>query len=155
EEHVKEIIEGLQQASVIIPNPIIAYMLPGAFEFAGSPGSKSPTEIGEGKILVPIDGDKQVGFVIDGQHRVAAMRKMSLEAGEEDLTVGVVLFLAPDDAVQRAEFEEFVLEQMSIINSAKPLSDNESLLVQQRIEKVFAATGATALNTANLIVMDL
>lgn len=153
--HVKEIVEGLAEEGVIMPNPIIGYFLPLNFKFTPNPASAPPIEAGQIEILVTNRENMKVGFVIDGQHRVEALRRRQLEQGEEDIVVGLVAFSAPQDVQQRAAFEEFVLNQMAIINSAKPLSQNEELLVQQRIDKVMVALGLSAENTANLIVKGL
>ena len=156
ESHVIEILQGLKQENVIMPNAVIAYLLPDYFRFTAAPGSSSPIESGQAEILVDDEADeKTVGFIIDGQHRVEALRRRELEEGEDDLPTGLIVFHAPPEPDEKDLFEKFVLEQMAIINSSKPLSENEQLLVQQRLDKVFAAAGHLITNTANLIVKAL
>lgn len=151
ESHVISIINGLKQEDTIIPNAVIAYLLSEGFEFKPDGNARAPIETGQAKIFVT-DEKQDVGFVIDGQHRIEALRRIELESGEEDLTIGLVIFHAPADDPLREEFDKFVLSQMAIINAARPLSPDEKKTVQQRLDRVEKALGETSEYTANLIL---
>src|SRR5262249_31440983 len=122
-------------------------------KFTPQPGSKAPIEMGKAEILVDdAHPDDKVGFVIDGQHRVAAFERRPLEKNEVDMVVGVVVFRAPEDETERELFDEFVLKQMETINTAVALSDTEKDLVTQRLGQVFEALGKELRATATLVV---
>src|SRR5262249_37352280 len=145
--------DGLKHEDVVVPNPVIAYILSDNFKFTPMPGSKAPTEVGKAEILIDDSHqDDKVGFVIDGQHRVAAFGRRPLEENEDDMVVGLVVFRAPEDEMERELFDEFVLKQMEIINSAIALSATEKDLVTQRLGQVVEALGEDVRATATLIV---
>lgn len=154
--HVQEIFEGLAKDDTLMPNSVIAYFLNENLRF--TPTGRGDTAAGTVEILVPEDNDSvKVGFIIDGQHRVEALGRRELEEGEEDLTIGIVALHSPADADARVVFEKVVLEQMAIINSALPLSDNDKLLVDQRLDHVSTKFGRrkSKMSTASLIARDL
>jgi hypothetical protein len=153
-DHVTEILKGLELGSVI-PNSIIIYLLHRNLRFEGANGDTDPIVQGRAKILRHNDDPEFIAFVIDGQHRLEALKRIPLETGQEDLAVLFTIFLAPADEADREEFDKFVLTQMAIINNAEPLTENETHLVQQRINRVMAELGNRVDNVANLVVKDL
>src|SRR5262249_42139172 len=118
EPHVIDILQGLKNEAVIIPNPLIAYFLSKNFRFKPDASATPPIEVGVAEILADDGGVKDIGFVIDGQHRLEALKRRQLEEGEEDLVVGVVAFHAPANEDERKAFDDLVLQQMAIINQS-------------------------------------
>lgn len=110
--HVKGIIDYLNQADVIFPNAIILAMSP-EVKFVGSRGPKPPglSDIAQsGTLSIPIfkEGER-VAWIVDGQQRSIALSRGSAQR----LPVPVVAFVSDDLAVQR--------EQFILVNKAKPL----------------------------------
>ena len=94
--HVNKILQYLKSDDCVLPNVIIVYFINEHFEFkAINSLGKKPT-VGEVKIKIPIgpDGDKaQVGFVIDGQHRLKALELLPKESAEEELEIPFVILI--------------------------------------------------------------
>src|SRR5688572_20887850 len=88
EQHVLDILHGLEAANALIPNPIIAYLLTNSTKFVPQHASSPPIEFGSIEITAsPQDQANKIGFVIDGQHRLEALRRRDLESGEDDLAI--------------------------------------------------------------------
>lgn len=110
--HIAEIRRYLESESPMIPNPIvIAFDRRVTFEPAND--GQFDQECVVGSLTIPLvnldSGDDPVGFVVDGQQRLAAIR----EAGISSFPVWVTAFVAETEAEQR--------EQFILVNSTKPL----------------------------------
>jgi DGQHR domain-containing protein len=111
-QHVKGIIEYLNQGHVLFPNAIILAMSPDV-KFAASRGSR-PTgdeRISEsGTLTLPVyDQGQRLAWIVDGQQRSLALS----QAEHRDLAVPVIGFVSDNLAVQR--------EQFILVNKARPL----------------------------------
>jgi DGQHR domain-containing protein len=110
--HVRSIVEFLDQGSVLFPNAIILAISPRAV-FTQSRGSKPEGDVGASqsgtlRIPVPEDGSK-AAWIVDGQQRSLALA----EARNRSFPVPVVAFVSEDLAVHR--------EQFILVNKARPL----------------------------------
>ncbi len=110
--HVKNIVEYLNQAKVLFPNAIILALSP-EIEFKQSRG-KDPdgiTDVAQiGTLHIPLyEEGQRVAWIVDGQQRSLALAQTE----NTDLPVPVVGFVAEDLNVQR--------EQFILVNKAKPL----------------------------------
>lgn len=111
-QHVKGIVDYLNQGEVLFPNAIILALAPDV-KFVASRGSK-PTgdaRVSEsGTLTLPIYGEGQrVAWIVDGQQRSIALS----QAQHKDLAVPVIGFVSDKLSVQR--------EQFILVNKAKPL----------------------------------
>ncbi len=98
--HIDNIARYLSDEKAVIPNSIIICF--------NSSTSISINENGIGTLKIPTN--IRTGLIIDGQQRVAALRK----SGRNDFYFPVTIFITDD--------EEFERTQFLLINSAKPLS---------------------------------
>lgn len=110
--HVRSIVEFLDQGSVLFPNAIILAISPRAI-FTQSRGSKPEGDVGASqsgtlRIPIPQDGSKEA-WIVDGQQRSLALA----EARDRSFPVPVVAFVSEDLAVHR--------EQFILVNKARPL----------------------------------
>ena len=110
--HVKAIVDYLDQGDVLFPNAIILAVAP-EIEFKRARGRtpEGALDVGDiGTISIPIraQGDR-VAWIVDGQQRSLALSKSS----NQELPVPVIAFLADDLETQR--------EQFILVNKAKPL----------------------------------
>jgi DGQHR domain-containing protein len=108
--HIHEIQKYLESDAPMIPNAIvIAFDSRVTFE----PTSDTSEFSTPGILNIPVDlhgpEEKKVGWIVDGQQRVAAIR----EAAISSFPVCVTAFIAQDDQEQR--------EQFILVNSTKPL----------------------------------
>jgi DGQHR domain-containing protein len=111
-QHVKGIVDYLNQRDVLCPNAIILAMSPDV-KFAASRGSR-PTgdaRVSEsGTLILPLyDEGRRVAWIVDGQQRSIALS----QAKHRDLAVPVIGFVSDKLSVQR--------EQFILVNKAKPL----------------------------------
>lgn len=111
-QHVKGIVDYLNQGDVLFPNAIILAMSPDV-KFAASRGSKpeGDARVSEsGTLTLPIyDEGQRVAWIVDGQQRSIALS----QAQHKDLAVPVIGFVSDKLSVQR--------EQFILVNKAKPL----------------------------------
>lgn len=111
-QHVKGIVDYLNQGDVLFPNAIILALAPDV-KFAASRGSKpaGDTRVSEsGTLTLPIYAEGQrVAWIVDGQQRSIALS----QAKHKDLAVPVIGFVSDRLSVQR--------EQFILVNKAKPL----------------------------------
>ena len=111
-QHVKGIVEYLNQGEVLFPNAIILAMSPDV-KFAASRGSRptGDSRVSEsGTLTLPIyDEGQRVAWIVDGQQRSIALS----QAQHKDLAVPVIGFVSDKLSVQR--------EQFILVNKAKPL----------------------------------
>lgn len=110
--HVRGIVDYLDQGNVLFPNAIILAMSPDV-HFTNSRGPKpsGDEEIAvAGTLSLPIykEGER-VAWIVDGQQRSLALS----QAKDPDIPVPVVGFVSDDLAIQR--------EQFILVNKAKPL----------------------------------
>jgi DGQHR domain-containing protein len=110
--HVRSIVEFLDQGSILFPNAIILAISPRAI-FTQSRGSKPDGDVcvsqsGTLRIPIPEDGSK-AAWIVDGQQRSIALA----EAKNKSFPVPVVAFVSEDLAVHR--------EQFILVNKARPL----------------------------------
>lgn len=110
--HVKSIVEYLNQGSVLFPNAIILAMSPEVrFVRSRGPSRKGLAKgVEAGTLTIPQrpEGDR-VAWIVDGQQRSLALS----EANDPNLSVPVVGFVSDDLATQR--------EQFILVNKARPL----------------------------------
>ena len=110
--HVKGIVDYLNQGNVLFPNAIILAMSP-QVRFAASRGTKPTGDEGlaqGGTLTIPAYQEgKRVAWIVDGQQRSLALA----QASKYDIAVPVVGFVSDSLAVQR--------EQFILVNKAKPL----------------------------------
>lgn len=111
-EHVKGIIDYLNQGDVLFPNAIILAMS-SEVKFAASRGTRPTADarVSEsGTLTLPIyDEGRRVAWIVDGQQRSIALA----QAQHKDLAVPVIGFVSDRLSVQR--------EQFILVNKAKPL----------------------------------
>jgi DGQHR domain-containing protein len=112
-QHVKGIVDYLNQGNVLFPNAIILAMSP-AVRFAASRGPKATGDEGiaqSGNLTIPVyEEGQRVAWVVDGQQRSIALS----QAARRDIAVPVVGFVSDSVETQR--------EQFILVNKAKPLS---------------------------------
>ena len=110
--HVKGIVEYLDEGDVLFPNAIIL-ALDADTQFKASRGTKPEGDeaVAEAGILrIPYGKDEQKkAWVVDGQQRTLALSRTT----NATIPVPVVGFISPDLEVQRQQF--------IIVNKAKPL----------------------------------
>ena len=110
--HVKGIVEYLDQGNILFPNAIIlALGLEVEFKQARGPAPEGLTDIAQmGTLSIPIRNEGyRVAWIVDGQQRSMALSKTS----NTQIPVPVVAFVAPDLETQRSQF--------IIVNKARPL----------------------------------
>jgi DGQHR domain-containing protein len=111
-QHVKGIVDYLNQGEVLFPNAIILAMSPDV-KFAASRGSRpeGDTRVSEsGTLTLPVyEEGQRVAWIVDGQQRSIALS----QAQHRDLAVPVIGFVSDKLSVQR--------EQFILVNKAKPL----------------------------------
>ena len=110
--HVKGIVEYLNQGNVLFPNAIILALSP-EVRFTGSRGPKPTGDEATahaGTLSIPIyDEGERIAWIVDGQQRSLALA----QATKRDIPVPVVGFVSDDLEIQR--------EQFILVNKAKPL----------------------------------
>ena len=111
-QHVKGIVDYLNQGNVLFPNAIILAISPDV-RFAASRGTRPTGDQGLaqiGTLTIPIyEEGKKVAWIVDGQQRSIALS----QAAHSNVAVPVVGFVSDSLAVQR--------EQFILVNKAKPL----------------------------------
>lgn len=110
--HVRSIVEFLDQGPVLFPNAIIL-ALSSDVEFVQARG-KRPDELTDiaamGRLKIPIkDNGQPVAWIVDGQQRALALSKTK----NNQIPVPVVAFISEDINIQR--------EQFILVNKARPL----------------------------------
>lgn len=109
--HIGQIREYLESDSPMLPNSIVvAFDRRVRFEPSGQESEASA--YGRlGTILIPLaeNGEHKVGWIVDGQQRVAAIR----DANIKSFPISAVGFIAAEEDEQR--------EQFILVNSTKPL----------------------------------
>ena len=110
--HVKGIVDYLNQGSVLFPNAIILAMSP-QVRFVGSRGTRPAGDEGiaqAGTLTIPIYQEgKRVAWIVDGQQRSLALAQVN----KREIAVPVIGFVSDSLVVQR--------EQFILVNKAKPL----------------------------------
>jgi DGQHR domain-containing protein len=110
--HVKGIVDYLNQGNVLFPNAIILAMSP-QVRFVASRGTRPTGDEGiaqAGTLTIPIYQEgKRVAWIVDGQQRSLALAQIS----KREVAVPVVGFVSDSLVVQR--------EQFILVNKAKPL----------------------------------
>ena len=110
--HVKGIVDYLNQGNVLFPNSIILAMSP-QVRFVASRGTKPTGDEGiaqAGTLTIPIYQEgKKVAWIVDGQQRSLALAQVN----KREIAVPVVGFVSDSLVVQR--------EQFILVNKAKPL----------------------------------
>lgn len=112
QQHVKEIVEYLDQGNVLFPNSLILAMSP-EVRFTASRGTRPSGDEGVGQtgtLTIPVfEAGSRVAWIVDGQQRSIALSRST----NQSFPVPVVAFVSDNLEVQR---EQFVL-----VNKAKPL----------------------------------
>ena len=107
QEHVNRIVEYLDRGNVLFPNAIIlAWQEKLTFRQSRGPSPDGPVS---GTISIPVDGERKIAWIVDGQQRAFALSRTKYG----DIMVPIVGFVAPKVEVQR--------EQFILVNKAKPL----------------------------------
>jgi DGQHR domain-containing protein len=110
--HVKGIVDYLNQGNVLFPNAIILALAPD-IRFTSSRGPKPTGDEATaqaGTLAIPVYGEgERAAWIVDGQQRSLALA----QAANKDIPVPVVGFVSDDLAIQR--------EQFILVNKAKPL----------------------------------
>lgn len=109
--HIGQIREYLESESPMLPNSIVvAFDRRVRFEPSG-PESENTSYGRPGTILIPLseNGEPKVGWIVDGQQRVAAIRDAKIRS----FPISAVGFIAAEEDEQR--------EQFILVNSTKPL----------------------------------
>ena len=109
--HVEDIIEYLDQPDIIFPNSIIVALSSSVvFKKGRGPSvSDGHAAIGTLEILIPEEGGKKPGWIVDGQQRTLALSK----AKRGDFPVPISAFIADNVSMQRDQFIR--------VNNTKPL----------------------------------
>ena len=111
-DHVRGIVQYLNQGNVLFPNAIILAMAPD-IRFVQSRGPRPDglsKNVDSGTLTIPVrEEGERVAWIVDGQQRSLALA----ECSNHDLPVPVVAFVSDDIQVQR--------EQFILVNKAKPL----------------------------------
>lgn len=111
-QHVKGIVDYLNQGEVLFPNAIILALSP-MVKFVASRGSRPEGDSrvsDSGTLTLPIfDEGQRVAWIVDGQQRSIALS----QAQHRDLAVPVIGFVSDTLSIQR--------EQFILVNKAKPL----------------------------------
>lgn len=110
--HVRGIVEFLDQGPVLFPNAIIL-ALSSDVEFIQARG-KRPDELTDiaamGRLKIPVkDNGQPVAWIVDGQQRALALSKTK----NNQIPVPVIAFISEDINIQR--------EQFILVNKARPL----------------------------------
>jgi DGQHR domain-containing protein len=112
QQHVKGIVDYLNQGKVLFPNSIILAMSPDV-RFTASRGTKPNGDEGVGQsgtLTIPVyDEGERVAWIVDGQQRSLALA----QSKNKTLPVPVVAFISDSLEIQR--------EQFILVNKAKPL----------------------------------
>lgn len=110
--HVRGIVDYLNQRNVLFPNAIILALSP-QIKFSASRGTKPTGDEGlsqAGTLTIPVyEEGQRVAWIVDGQQRSLALS----QAESTDMAVPVVGFISDSLDVQR--------EQFILVNKAKPL----------------------------------
>lgn len=108
--HIALIQEYVQSEGSMMPNAVVlAFSSRVRFEEQHQREVTCASRTGILHIPLPTDGEEKVGFIVDGQQRLAAIRQSS----RESFPLFVVAFVANDEADQR--------EQFMLVNATKPL----------------------------------
>ena len=114
QKHINQIREYIESEGAMVPNAVVLAFGPEVRfvpRVAKKRGGPSQHGAEPGTLVIPVyrpDAEK-VGFVVDGQQRLAAIR----ESRRESFPVFAVAFVAESDEEQR--------EQFMLVNSTKPL----------------------------------
>jgi len=112
QQHVKGIVDYLNQGQVLFPNSIILAMSPDV-RFSASRGTKPTGDAGIGQtgtLTIPIyEEGERVAWIVDGQQRSIALA----QSKNKTLPVPVIAFISDSLEIQR--------EQFILVNKAKPL----------------------------------
>lgn len=110
--HVKGIVDYLNQGNVLFPNSITLAISP-AVRFVASRGTKPTGDEGiaqSGTLTIPIyEEGQRAAWIVDGQQRSLALA----QASNRELAVPVVGFVSDSLEIQRQQF--------ILVNKAKPL----------------------------------
>lgn len=110
--HVKSIVEYLNQKNILFPNAIILAISP-EIRFAASRGPKPEglTDVAQsGTLTIPVrDEGQRAAWIVDGQQRSLALAQVK----NKEIPVPVIAFVSDELEVQR--------EQFILVNKAKPL----------------------------------
>ncbi|TNE90378.1 MAG: DGQHR domain-containing protein [Deltaproteobacteria bacterium] len=108
--HIAEIRAYVESEEPMVPNALVlAFDSRVRFEPTGSSADGASTH---GVLKVPVDPEDKVGWIVDGQQRIAAIR----EARVETFPMFAIGFVAESDSEAR--------EQFMLVNSTKPLPKN-------------------------------
>lgn len=110
--HVKSIVEYLNQNNVLFPNAIILAISP-TVKFSASRGPKPDGLIDvaiSGTLTIPLRQEgERVAWIVDGQQRSIALA----QAKNKEIPVPIIAFVSDELEIQR--------EQFILVNKAKPL----------------------------------
>jgi len=153
--HKKDILEALENRSIILPNAIIAYIEHEYFSFTEVKAYENEyAKFGTIKFFKdPDKPDSKNAVILDGQHRFTALCDWTRSKGE-DFPLYVVFFQAPHPKDAKGEeFEKLCLTVMSQVNKSRPLTDSEQKLIIARTKEV--ASNSKLKEFVTLIVKKL
>src|SRR6516164_1938628 len=110
--HVKSIVEYLDQGNVLFPNAIILALSPEVkFTQSRGPTPEGIAEVAQiGTLSIPVRAEgRRVAWIVDGQQRSLALSRTT----NADISVPVIAFISADIDTQR--------EQFILVNKARPL----------------------------------
>lgn len=115
QKHITQIREYIESEGAMVPNAVVLAFGAGV-RFVGRSEKRGGTQVVRsgaepGILEIPIykKGEEKVGFIVDGQQRLAAIR----ESRRDSFPVFAVAFVAESDDEQK--------EQFMLVNSTKPL----------------------------------
>jgi DGQHR domain-containing protein len=108
-QHVRNIVEYLDNGQVLFPNSIILAFSKLRFTPMDGISPQQNATAGVLEVSLPREGERKPAWIVDGQQRAMAISKSQ----NKELAVPVNAFLAPE--------VEFQIDQFLRINSAKPL----------------------------------
>jgi DGQHR domain-containing protein len=110
--HVKSIVEYLNQKNILFPNAIILAISP-EVRFSASRGPKPDglTDVAQsGTLTIPVRAEgERAAWIVDGQQRSLALA----QAKNKEIPVPVIAFVSDELEIQR--------EQFILVNKARPL----------------------------------
>ncbi len=113
QKHITQIREYIESEGAMVPNAVVLAFGPEVRFIPVARKGGVATEHGAepGTLIIPLyrQDEEKVGFVVDGQQRLAAIR----ESRRQSFPVFAVAFVAASDEEQR--------EQFMLVNSTKPL----------------------------------
>lgn len=133
--HWKSIRDYLQSATSMLPSPIIISVADSAFSFSAHPNQKTLVSGVQAGVIsirapflsivgqrIPVDEDKRVAWVVDGQHRIKALRELRKSMPINVLIIKQWAGPTYDDVMRHQTYE---------LNMGRPLSEDFRAAVRE------------------------